>query len=214
MEPVAALRQTIERAAAPHGLIWMGGVQEDGQTLVLLGTGQGFWPVFTRGAEYNDGMPDPLDRWSTRVLGKVGQETGARDVAFPFGGPPYAPFLRWASATGEAWQSPVGMLVHAEAGLMISYRGALVFDGAHTLPETPASPCEPCAAPCADACPVDALSARDGYDVAACHAFLDTDAGQDCLSRGCKARRACPVSQGFGRDPAQSAFHMAAFHPT
>ncbi|TNF60187.1 MAG: ferredoxin [Rhodobacteraceae bacterium] len=200
--------------AAPHGLIVMGALHEDAQTLVLLGTGPGFWPVFTASTEHADGAPDPVDRWSTRVIGALAVQAGAARAVFPFGGPPHAPFLAWAKASGRAWSSPVGMLVHDRAGLMISYRGGLVFDGLLPLPEPARKPCDTCAAPCATACPVDALDAGRGYDVAACHAFLDTAAGQDCLTQGCRARRACPVSQAFGRDPAQSAFHMKAFHPS
>lgn len=198
--------------AEPHGLIVMGALHEDGQTLVLLGAGPGFWPVFIASPEHADGAPDPIDRWSRRVIGALAQ--GARAV-FPFDGPPYAPFLAWARASGAAWDSPVGMLVHDRAGLMISYRGAVILPRELPLPPRPAaSPCTACAAPCATACPVDALNAARGYDVAACHAFLDTEDGQDCLTQGCLARRVCPVSESFGRDPAQSAFHMTAFHPT
>ena len=53
-----------------------------------------------------------------------------------------------------------------------------------------------------------ARSAADGYDVAACHGFLDTAPGRDCLDRGCAVRRACPVGADL-RPEAQSAFHMA-----
>ena len=190
----------------------MGALHDAGATLVLLGAGPEFWPVFTASPEYADGAPNPIDRWSRRVIGALVPGVPA---VFPFDGPPYAPFLAWARASGAAWDSPVGMLVHAEAGLMISYRGAVIFRGELPLPpRKAAAPCAACAAPCTTACPVDALSAARGYDVAACHAFLDTADGQDCLTLGCRARRACPVSQNFGRDPAQSAFHMKAFHPT
>ncbi|MDA0961419.1 MAG: ferredoxin [Proteobacteria bacterium] len=198
--------------AAPHGLIVMGALHDGGRTIVLLGAGPEFWPVFTASGEYADGTPDPVDRWSRRVIGDLAP---GLETVFPFGGPPYAPFLKWARDSGAAWDSPVGMLVHDTAGLMISYRGAVVFPGELPLPPRPvAPPCAGCAAPCATACPVDALSAERGYDVTACHAFLDTEAGRDCLTQGCRARRACPVSRAFGRDPAQSAFHMKAFHPT
>ncbi|KNG92296.1 hypothetical protein [Pseudaestuariivita atlantica] len=225
MEPVAAIRPPLTAdtgvdlagAAARHGLIHMGAfhrdTEEGAQTLALVGTGPGFWAVFTASPEYRDGHADPVDRWSRRVIGELAVTTGATDTAFPFGGPPYAPFLRWAEATGAAWQSPVGMLVHAEAGLMISYRGALIYDGHLPLGAAREKPCTTCDAPCVSACPVDALSAETGYDVAACHAYLDTEGGLDCLAHGCKARRACPVSRAFGRPPEQSALHMAAFHP-
>ncbi|MBL4766963.1 MAG: ferredoxin, partial [Rhodobacteraceae bacterium] len=66
--------------------------------------------------------------------------------------------------------------------------------------------------PCTTACPVDALSATHSYDIDACHAYLNTEAGQDCMTNGCAARRACPVSQRAGRVPEQSNLHMKAFH--
>ena len=143
-------------------------------------------------------------------------DTLKAEALFPFTGPPYQPFLRWAIDSGRAWQSPAGMLVHDTSGLMVSYRGALRFQRPVALPTPPdAAPCATCVdQPCMTACPVNALSAARGYDVDACHGFLDSQAGQDCLSQGCKARRACPVSQRFERHPDQSALHMRSFHPT
>lgn len=205
------------------GLTVMGALHPDevaakgvtGGTLILLGTGTSFWPIFQRSAEAGDGARNSIDRWSERVIGEMAEQAGAHAI-FPFGGPPYAPFIDWALKSGRAFQSPTGMLVHDEAGLMISYRGALHFDQNLPFPRPhPVSPCDDCAdRPCTTACPVGALSGARPYDVAVCHAFLDTSPGQDCMGRGCAARRACPVSQKHGRDPAQSALHMKAFHPT
>lgn len=205
---------TIAGLAAREGLLVMGGVQEGDSTLILLGPARDFWQVFRAAPEYRDGRPDPIDRWSERVIGALAAKLDARPL-FPFGGPPYQPFLKWALASGRAWSSPVGMLVHDTAGLMVSYRGALRFARHIALPPVPdAPPCAGCAdQPCLTACPVDALSAGRGYDTAACHAFLDSGAGADCMMQGCAARRACPVSRAFGRDPEQSALHMRSFHP-
>ena len=208
---------TIAGEAAPLGLIVMGAEHpaDAPGTRILLGAGPSFWAILQAAPEGRDGAPDPVDRYSTRVVTALARHLGAA-AEFPFGGPPYAPFIAWARSSGRAWPSPTGMLVHDVAGLMISYRGALTLPDRIALPDAQAdSPCLTCAdQPCATACPVGALSADHAYDVPACHAFLDTEAGQDCLTRGCRARRACPVSQAFGRDPAQSAHHMAAFHPT
>lgn len=202
----------IALAAQAAALDVMGGVHENGGTVILLGPSQDFWPLLKTAPEWLDGTPDPVDRWSRRVIGDLAATLGAEPL-FPFGGPPYLPFLRWAMASGRAWQSPAGMLVHDTAGLMVSYRGALQFTQKIILPKTGASPCATCPSqPCMTACPVDALSAASGYDVPACHGFLDTPEGGDCLSQGCKARRACPVSQSYARDPDQSAFHMSYFH--
>jgi hypothetical protein len=179
-------------------------------TLALLGPDEPrFWALFAASPERGDGGRDPLDRWSTRVIGALAGRLGARAV-FPFGGPPYPPFIAWARRSGSAWASPVGLLVHADRGLMVSYRGALALPGRLALPAPPARPCDACRKPCLAACPVGALGGA-GYDLAACHGYLDTAAGADCMGRGCAVRRACPVGAGL-RPEAQSAFHMAAFH--
>ena len=201
----------IDSAASLSGLTVLGAFHYDkGQTMVLLGpTEPEFWSVFTQDSEYFDKEENPLDRWSQRVIGKLAERFMATAL-FPFGGPPYHPFIDWALQSGRVWQSPVGLLVHDTSGLFVSYRGALLVPERLELPATGASPCEVCAEkPCLSACPAAALG-KDGYDVPRCHAYLDSD-GTDCLSGGCTVRRACPVGQNK-RLPPQSAFHMRAFH--
>lgn len=207
----------VERAVGPHFLDVYGAWHPAGhdapggvQTLVLLGPHEpGFWAHFSTSPEYLDGQPDPLDRWSSRVIGALATQLSCQ-AFFPFGGPPYQPFIKWAQDSGRAHISPVGLLVHDKAGLMVSYRGALGFTQKLALPDTPENPCTSCETqPCRNACPVDALKG-DSYDVAACKADLDRPEN-DCMTKGCAARRACPVSQAYGREEAQSAFHMAAF---
>jgi hypothetical protein len=204
----------IEQSAADVGLIVMGAVPNDG-TLVLLGTGAAFWPIFVGSSERRDGQPDPIDRWSRRIVDGLASHLDANAV-YPFGGPPYEPFISWALASGRAYQSPVGMLVHDAVGMMVSFRGALRFSESLIVPAANASnPCQTCAdQPCTTACPVGALSAAHSYDIDACHAYLDTQAGQDCMVNGCVARRRCPVSQLARRNSVQSNLHMKAFHPT
>ncbi|SMX49484.1 hypothetical protein RUA8715_03771 [Ruegeria arenilitoris] len=190
-----------------------GAKQLDRGTLILLGAGSSFWPVLTASAEWLDGKPDPVDRWSLRVVGTLAENLGAQ-ARYPFGGPPYAPFIDWALKSGRTFQSPVGALVHDTVGMMISLRGALHFDHEFNIPvaDDP-SPCINCPAPCASACPVGALNAKTFYDVDACHGYLRTPPGQACMTQGCAARLACPLSAGAGRRAEQSAHHMRAFHP-
>jgi hypothetical protein len=204
----------IERELANHGLANFGvvhaGLPDGTGSLILLGPAEpGFWDMFTRTPEYQDGAPDPLDRWSARVIGRLAKTLRAQAL-FPFGGPPYQPFIQWALDSGRAHVSPVGLLVHDAAGLMVSYRGALGFVDVIAAPSPPPLPCSTCTdKPCLAACPVDALGAT-GYDVPACKADLDR-VGNDCMASGCRVRRSCPVSQSHGRAEAQSAFHMRAF---
>jgi hypothetical protein len=180
------------------------------QTLILLGPLEpGFWARITDCPEYS--APDPVDRWSSRVVTALARDLAATPL-FPFGGPPYQPFIRWALASGHIWQSPVSLLVHDRAGLMISFRGALAFKARLDLPPPPTPPCPACPdKPCQTACPTNALSA-EGYNLTACHGWLDRDEGETCLSGGCLVRRACPISQTYGRLEQQSAHHMRAFH--
>ncbi|MGR3375130.1 ferredoxin [Salipiger abyssi] len=181
-------------------------------TLILLGPDEPrFWPLFAASPEAADGAPHPLDRWSKREIGALAA-TWQSEALFPSDGPPWPPFLHWAQRSGRAFLSPLGLLVHDTAGLLISYRGALALPQRLTLPEPPEAPCPSCEhQPCTTACPVGALRAGAPYDVAACQRHLHSDAGAECRDRGCLARRACPLSQNLHRQDAQAAFHMAAF---
>jgi epoxyqueuosine reductase len=183
-------------------------------TLVLLGPAEpGFWAHVTAAPEFADGASDPLDRWSARVIGGLARDLRGTAL-FPFTGPPYHPFTSWALRSGRAWVSPVRLLVHDTAGLMVSFRGAIALPQVLSLAPTPtAAPCDNCSGrPCLSACPVGALTG-EGYDLPACHRFLDRPEGADCMDRGCAVRRACPISARYGRQPVQSAYHMSRFHP-
>jgi epoxyqueuosine reductase len=215
---VVAIQALTARLAAER-LEVLGGFatdqDEDGlpagtRTLLLIGPAEpGFWPHLTAQPEW-DGAPDPVDRWSRRVIGRLACDLGAKAL-FPFGGPPYHPFYRWALRSGQVWESPVRLLVHARQGLMVSFRGALALKETVPVPAPASRPCDSCPAPCLTACPVGALTGA-GYELPTCHAFLDRSEGQDCMTGGCLVRRACPVSQSYARLPEQSAYHMRRFH--
>lgn len=210
----------VEAALAPHFLAVMGGFAADGdvdlpagtRTLLLIGPQEpGFWAHLTAGPEWRDGSPDPVDRWSRRVIGGVACGLGAKAV-FPFGGPPWHPFYAWALRTGRTWDSPVRLLVNDRTGLFASFRGALALKEAVDVPPPSPKPCDSCAdKPCLTACPAGALTGA-GYDLPLCHGFLDQPDGAQCMKNGCGVRSACPLSQAYARLPEQSAYHMGQFH--
>lgn len=179
------------------------------QTLLMIGPDEpAFWPVFKASEEFQT-PKDPMDKWSKRVLGGIADQLNGQ-AFFPSDGPPYPPFFTWALRSGRCHASPINLLVHDRAGMMVSFRGALALQEHLDLPKAPPSPCQSCdAKPCLSTCPVGAVT-PEGYDVDLCKSHIRSLAGQECM-QGCKARRACPVSQSFGRMEEQSEFHMRAF---
>ena len=206
----------IRDALHAHGLMPRGAFHPDDDALrdarpiVLIGNaGPDMWRAFSAARQPG---PDPLDAWTRAVLNPLAVRfRGA--MIYPFDGPPYAPFVAWARQAEAVYVSPVGMAVHPVHGLWHAWRGALALPDRIALPprSNAPSPCTTCAGqPCLSACPVDAL-VDGGYDVPACTAYLRTPEGTDCKSRGCLARRACPVGRADRYGPAQAAWHMAAF---
>ena len=220
----------VESAVAARGLIVLGGFHPeeadrvpplaDGRrtaTLAILGNaGPDLWRAFRAAPEAADGRADPLNRWTERVLGGVAEHLGA-EVYFPFGGPPYRPFVAWAKRAAPVRESPLGMLIHPDYGLWHAYRGALAFTARLDLPprDSRPRPCDDCAEkPCLNACPVEAFAPTGydwAYDWAACTAHLGRPQGADCLELGCRARRACPIGRGYLYEPGQAELHMRAF---
>jgi hypothetical protein len=173
--------------------------------------GPALWAAFG-----GSGQPAPgtLDPWTAAVVRPLAARFEMA-AAFPFEGPPYHPFLRWAQRAEPVHPSPLGMLIHPEFGLWHAYRAALLSARRLALPALAPQP-SPCAScrgrPCLSACPVGAFDGT-GYDVAACRAYLATAPDGPCMTGGCLARQACPVGRSFAYGPAQAAYHMAAFAP-
>lgn len=209
--------ELIQDLASAHNLTSFGALHttpDDGLgtgTIVLLGPGEpGFWDHVTATPEFQDNAPDPIDRWSTRVISGIAQACGGTPL-FPFG-KPARPFIGWALRSGQAFVSPASILVHAHVGLFVSYRGAIFLSEKLALADPAPNPCDTCAdKPCLTACPPRAIS-NTGYDLPRCHTFLDTNEGERCRSQGCEVRRSCPLAQNYPRIDAQSAYHMKVFH--
>ena len=212
-------RDTVERAVAIWGLSVVGAfhprsgdsVPEGVGTLCLLGADRDhMWEAFKAGPEATDGQADPLDRWSRRAIEAVAADLGAVAI-FPFGGPPYQPFQRWATRGEDAASSPVAMQVTPGRGLWASYRGALGFTEVFAIEQpVTVNPCPACPAPCLTACPVEAF-AGGAYDVPRCVAHITSPAGVACREGGCLVRHACPAGRAATPPAGQRRFHMDAF---
>jgi len=185
---------------------------DDDVSIALVGNiGSSYWPIFSESPEYQDGQPDPLDRWSRRVAEQVAQAFDARAI-YPFEGPPYYPFQQWAKRAKGLSQSPLGLMIHPQHGLWHSYRfGLLIPQVIGERPNPLSSPCDSCESrPCLNVCPVDAFG-DEGYDVESCAEYLNQNADARCHQVGCLARLACPVGREFRYESAQHTFHLRAF---
>src|SRR5262249_28689705 len=117
---VAATLQAIEKVIEGDGLRLRGGFHtEPGDAVPMLSTGKScaslvmignvggsLWSAFSGSPEYGDGKPHALDRWTRRVIDRVAAEVGAEPL-YPFGGPPWHPFQRWAQRAEPVTPSPI-----------------------------------------------------------------------------------------------------------
>lgn len=194
--------------AGPVAVVWMVGQ-----------VGSQCWPHFARSAFFEDGQPDPMDRWSKSIGEDLARQCAGRAI-YPSDGPPFAPFQQWAGRAEPLATSPLMLQIHPQYGLWHAYRFALAVpaldpaDAAQLLRSSQRSAVDLClncdGQPCLSACPVNAFTPQ-AYDVDRCAAHLHAPAGAPCMGTGCQARRACPAGTEYRYVPAHAAFHMAAF---
>lgn len=185
-------------------------VSEGARFLILIGNAGP--DMFRRFARERDPQRNTMDDWTREVVSTLAKDLDATAL-YPFDMSPPWPFLAWARRGGAGHVSPLGLNIHPTYGLWHAYRAALLFPVAFDLPRQQPGPhpCEACAEkPCLTACPVTAFDGTR-YDVPACFTHIASPAGTECMTRGCLARHACPVGQGFAYAPAQAQFHMRAF---
>ncbi len=167
--------------------------------------------MFRRFARERDPSFGGMDDWTRVTVDRLAGDLDAKAL-YPFDTPPL-PFLTWARRAKAGHISPLGLNIHATYGLWHAYRAALLFPVAFDLPQLSegAHPCESCAGkPCLSACPVNAFDG-ESYNVRACGQHIMSDAGTECMTGGCLARRACPVGKPYEYVAPQKQFHMRAF---
>jgi len=186
--------------------------------VVIGSAGPAFFDGFAAAApERADGRPDPLDRYTRRLV-----EEGARlalaplgvayALAFPFLGAargPHVPFQRLGRAAGLPQPGPLGLQIHPVYGPWWAYRALVIVD--RELASGPAleRPCEGCPAPCVAACPAGAPQPT-GFVIPACHAHRLV--AEPCRL-SCAARIACIRGPEHRYTDDELAFHMRASMP-
>ncbi len=214
-------------ALIPHGLRLRGGfrpvpeadaallgLRPDAGTILLVGNvGSEMW-LRSGAAIEGTGTPNPLDRWTRSTITPIA-EAFAGTALFPFDGPPYWPFQRWAERAEGVRSSPIGIQIHPEFGLWHAYRAAILLPDDLNPPEPQwqPHPCDSCTErPCLSTCPVGAF-AGSGYEVDHCvdHVVSTKLNDEACFQRGCLARIACPVGAAWRYEPEHARFHMKAF---
>jgi epoxyqueuosine reductase QueG len=185
-------------------------VPDEASFVILIGNAGA--DMFRRFARERNPSRDSMDDWTRGAVQQLAASLDAK-ACYPFDMNPPWPFLTWAKRAGAGHASPLGLNIHPDYGLWHAYRAALLFPVVFDLPprNIGQSPCESCAEkPCLTACPANAFDGMR-YDVPACADHLRSREGTTCMTRGCLARHACPVGQGFAYAPAQAQFHMRAF---
>lgn len=179
---------------------------QPGTVAIIGNVGSAVWPFFEAARQISPDLT--LDRWTEDVVGDIAKKYGITAL-YPFQGPPYHPFIRWAERTGTLFRSPLGLTIHPVYGLWLAFRAALLIDHTPDTKPVPARhhPCDDCRdRPCLSACPVNAFTG-EGYDFAACLDHLATPVN-DCREGGCLARVACPVGRTHRYHRDHAAFHM------
>ncbi|MGI9350625.1 MAG: ferredoxin [Rhizobiaceae bacterium] len=191
-----------------------------GCNALLVGNhGPDMWNIFSASPEYADSQPDPMNRWTRRVITNLTADLEC-EAFYPFD-KPYWPFQRIAQTAMEIRPSPLGILVHPQYGLWHALRGLLIirdFDEmlnqfSSLLPngDKMNHPCDTCTdKPCLTACPVAAFTGEQ-LNVRSCFAHIDGGEKPDCLGLGCMARNACPIGIEHRYCSDQVAFHMRAY---
>lgn len=219
--PLGALGLNVFLPLAPAAFDGAGGTPRladllaGAEAALLVGSGgPAFFDRFDQEPEASDGAPNPLDRYTARVVVRAAREALdplgiAHALHFPFGGRPVIPFQRLGRAAGLGGPGPLGLQIHPRFGPWWAYRALIALDRPLPAATPPGDGCAGCDAPCVAACPAGAVR-RSGFDVTACHARRLV--AEPCRL-SCAARITCVRGPEHRYRDAELAFHMRASMP-
>jgi len=182
------------------------------RSVVVLGCGgRAFGESFLGSPEARE-TKHPVDRFTRRVVsaGVAGLAEAAAQPIFYWEkrGEAYADFVALGRAAGLGACGRLGLLLHPTYGPWFSLRAAIITSALLPSGEEDVgfAPCVDCPAPCAEACPGEAV-ALAGFDALACAETTRGNAG--CASR-CAARHACVIGGEHAFSPeVESRFRAA-----
>ncbi len=215
---VAAIPATrYDAVAAPD--YRAGAIDSNAKALVVIANGGGaFWTAYQRHAARNPGWlarENPLDDFTRDVIERevapMVRETGSRcRVVYPFmGGDRTLNFIELGKVAGLAGPSILGVAVHPVYGPWIAFRAALLLDELIDAPGAAAGfdPCPACVPrSCIAACPVDAVSYPQGWDIPKCLTHR-VEVEPDCAPR-CHARAGCVLGPEHRYPDDELAYHQ------
>lgn len=177
--------------------------------LVLACGGRAFGAALN--AAHSLPADDPIDGLTARVVGAAANSLGGSTRTLFYWeqrGGAFADFVALGRACGIGAPSRLGLLLHPVYGPWLSIRAVLLT--ALVLPPTPPlpdfEPCTGCSAPCAKACPGDALAGAS-FDGQAC---ARTTLGHAPCRARCDARHACVVGREHSISPELERRHREA----
>lgn len=188
-------------------------VLPDCQSVVVYGSGgRQLWESFLadlgKNHEHLINEPHPLDAFIQRALHQIDPHPPPSRcwVRCAANEQTFADFRLLGHQAGFGRQSKLGLLMNSEFGPWFGLRLACftLDDLEPTGPLTGESPCETCDAPCITACPADAISATDGWDLKTCATFHDIS--EQCRHT-CHSREACPEGKQHMYSKFQRHYH-------
>ena len=211
--------ESVSKKLNEKGLIALCQVQlaaEDWR-IIFASIGQGWFAQFQRSTFAQDGLADPMDRYTKALFSEIFADCDRnKKLIYPFDKPDYPPFQSWVKQAQSSitepnsTQAPFGMLIHPVFGQWMAFRAALVSHKPwphHAFWQISAMDsnkvnCHNCsdqnqAAPCSKPCPIKAITIEKGYDFNACRDYLRSTPDAPCHQQGCLARLACPAGSNY-----------------